>query len=309
MPDQAVHLYIASLSDKSLNQYNTGLKKWWNFCNNKKANPFEYNIPTIVSFLSEEFNKGAKYGTLNSIRSAISLIVDPKIAADHRVKRLLKGAYNLRPAGPRYDSTWDPQVVLSYFSNQPTNNELSLKQLSKKLITLLALITAHRMQTFSLIRVSNIELKPDKITIKISERIKTSGLHKNQPYLILPMFKENCKVCAATTLVSYLQRTEHIRKNEDKLLISFKAPHEAVGSQTLSRWVSETLFAAGIDTNVFSAHSTRHAATSAANRNGISLQLIRKTAGWSNNSATFAKFYNRELTEETDAFAKAIYKG
>lgn len=65
----------------------------------------------------------------------------------------------------------------------------------------------------------------------------------------------------------------------------------------------------GIDTEVFSAHSTRHASTSAAHRRGISLDLIKRCAGWSGNSLVFSKFYDRPLTSNCDegAFAEAIY--
>ncbi|KYB24806.1 hypothetical protein TcasGA2_TC032277 [Tribolium castaneum] len=62
---------------------------------------------------------------------------------------------------------------------------------------------------------------------------------------------------------------------------------------------------AGINTSIFSAHSTRHASSSAALRKGISLDVIHKTAGWSEKSQTFAKTYNLPLAAEND-FAKAI---
>lgn len=308
MPEQSIQIIIASLNDNTLKQYNTALKKWWEFCNSKRRDPFNSDIPPIVEFLSIEFANGAKYGTLNSIRSAISLIIGPEIAEDHRMKRFFRGVSNLRPANPKYDTTWCPSKVLSYFSNQVENSQLDLKDLSKKVITLLALVTAHRMQTFSLIDINNIEIGSDKVVIKIPDRIKTSGLNREQPILIIPMFLENCKVCAGSALVSYLQRTRHNRNSEKRLFLSYKSPYKAVSSQTLSRWVSDILSLAGIDTSVFSAHSTRHAATSAAKRDGISLALIRKTAGWSKNSLTFAKFYDRDIVEEKESFAEAIYR-
>ena len=71
--------------------------------------------------------------------------------------------------------------------------------------------------------------------------------------------------------------------------------------------MKETLKKSGIDTNVFTAHSTRHASTSAANRNGIDINTIRKTAGWTDNSLTFVKFYNLPLSSNEYDFANAIY--
>ncbi|EZA55557.1 hypothetical protein X777_03811 [Ooceraea biroi] len=56
----------------------------------------------------------------------------------------------------------------------------------------------------------------------------------------------------------------------------------------------------GIDTSIFSTHTTRRASFSAAARRGISIEDIRKTAGWSPNSSTFANFYNRPVMPSTD---------
>ena len=54
-----------------------------------------------------------------------------------------------------------------------------------------------------------------------------------------------------------------------------------------------------------SSHSTRHAATSAAHQSGISLEVIRKTAGWTPQSQVFAKVYNRPIRSNYD-FAQAV---
>ena len=77
------------------------------------------------------------------------------------------------------------------------------------------------MQTFSLIQIDNVQILPEKIMIKIPDIIKTSGPNKLQPLLVLPFFPENCKVCAANTLVSYIDRTKKLRGSEKTLFISF----------------------------------------------------------------------------------------
>ncbi|CAB0029658.1 unnamed protein product [Trichogramma brassicae] len=55
----------------------------------------------------------------------------------------------------------------------------------------------------------------------------------------------------------------------------------------------------GCDLHIFkscrAAHSTRHAANSAAKRLGVNIYSILQTAGWSN-ASTFAKFYDRPLS-------------
>lgn len=185
--------------------------------------------------------------------------------------------------------------------------DLNLEFLSKKVVTLLALIMAHRMQTLSLIYIDNIKIVSETNIIKITGRIKTSGLNKVQPLLRIPLFHDNCKVCAASALESYLQRTKILHKNIKKLFVSIKTLHKAVELQTLNRWVSNTLSLAGIDSDVFSVHSTRHASISAAKKRGVSFDIIKNTAGWSKSSQTFANFYNLEIVEDRNSFGRVIY--
>lgn len=82
-----------------------------------------------------------------------------------------------------------------------------------------------------------------------------------------------------------------------------RKPHNAVTSQTVARWIKKVMTDAGIDTNIFSAHSTRSAATSAAKSVGMSLTGIMNAAGWSN-SGTFHKFYHR--TVNSDNFGLSV---
>lgn len=118
------------------------------------------------------------------------------------------------------------------------------------------------------------------LEIKIPDRVKTSGPKKNHPVLRLPFFMQDKAICAATILTLYLEKNKDIRGLIKKLFISFKKPHKAVGAQTISKWIKKIMYRSGIDINVFSAYSTRHASMSAAKRHGVNIDQIRKTAGW-----------------------------
>lgn len=115
VPEESIEIMISSLADSSIKQYNTCLRKWWRFCYRKKVNPYECEITQVLKFLTEEFEKGASHGTVNSCRSAIALLQGPSVGDDPQIKRLLKGISKLRPGKPKYDATWDPQIVLSHF--------------------------------------------------------------------------------------------------------------------------------------------------------------------------------------------------
>ncbi|KAL7293958.1 hypothetical protein TKK_0012538 [Trichogramma kaykai] len=67
-----------------------------------------------------------------------------------------------------------------------------------------------------------------------------------------------------------------------------------------SKWIRNTLEDSRVDVASFGAHSTRHAWTSAAARKGINIETIRKTAGWTEKSTTFARFYNQPIQLSED---------
>lgn len=258
-------------------------------------------------FLTEQNKRGSAYSTLNSHRSALSLLLGDVIGTDAQIKRLLKGSYRLKPSVPKYVNTWDPKIVLNYVSIWYPNRNLSLEKITKKLIVLLALCTGHRVQTLSLIDVNNIVIAESGIRIAIHNLIKTSAPGREQPILFLPYFDENKSICPATTLQDYLYMTRELRPTDAKfLMLTIKKPHKVATTQSLSRWIKQTLAESGVDVSIFSAHSTRHASTSAAKAAGVSLDIIRRTAGWTKASEAFAKFYNRPISNEGE-FARSVF--
>ena len=88
-----------------------------------------------------------------------------------------------------------------------------------------------------------------------------------------------------------LARTQDLRKDQDQLLLSYQKPHHPVTKDTLARWLRDILNKSGLDTELFGAHSTRSASTSAAARCGLPVEVIMKAAGWS--VSTFTRFYKK----------------
>lgn len=307
VPQQAIEVICASLSDNTLRQYESVFKRWFVFCTSRNIDPYSSEIEYVIQFLTEVYNKGSQYRTLNTYRSALSLILGSNISSNDILNRLFKGFYRLRPPTPKYNITWDTSVVLDFLANLYPNSDIDLESLTKKLTTLLALVTAHRVQTLSLIHVENISMNNNNISIKIPDMIKTSRLGSNQPNLIIPFYSIKPAICPADTLLNYLDRTIQLRGEVKQLFISYKRPYRKVTSQTISRWIKATLFESGIDTSMFTAHSTRHASTSNANKLGVNVDLIRNTAGWSGTSNVFGKFYNRNiLNDDSHEFAVTI---
>ena len=80
-------------------------------------------------------------------------------------------------------------------------------------------------------------------------------------------------------------------------------PHLLVTSSTIARWLKEVIRDAGIDTNIFKAHSVRAASTSAAAMLGISTNEILEATD-SSTESTFQRFYYRPT--HSSVFGKAV---
>lgn len=299
---------LASISESTIKQYESSLRQWSIYCEQNNLNFYNPSYKAVIQFLTECFKDGASYGTLNSHRSAISLISKDKIGENRLICRFLKGVFRLKPTRPKYAFTWDVSLVLKYLESLYPLENLGLNALSKKTAMLLALCTAHRAQTLTSIKINNITKSTERLEIRIPEIIKTSGPGRFQPLIVLPSFNDKPELCLVKSLTKYLEVTEKIRGKVQQLFITTRKPYKAINTQTFSHWIKSVLKESKIDTSTFSAHSTRHASTSKAFSKGLNLALIRRTAGWSENSQVFAKFYNRPITISNDAFANTILR-
>jgi len=301
VPEESLNTTVSSLSSSTIKQYSTHVKSWWLFCQRNSLDVYCSTPGNVIRFLNELFSNGSNYGSLNSARSALSLIL-PRIngipvGESPTVKRFLKGTFRLRPTTPKYKFIWDPAPVLGFLTKLYPLEDLSLKSLTLKLVGLLSLATAQRLQTLAAISIANIDVQSDGINIIITEMLKTTKPGNPNPTIYLPFLTENPALCVAS-VINYRDRTANLRNNCQNLQITFAKPHTKASTQTIARWVKLVLTEAGIDCNSFSAHSTRHAATSAASRNGVSIESIRASAGWTPASSVFQKHYQRPILEK-----------
>ena len=129
--------------------------------------------------------------------------------------------------------------------------------------------------------------------------LKTSKQGRHLGELDFSSFVPNKNLCIVYTLRYYLKQTENILRNEGnhtvtKLFVTTQKPFKAVTRDTICRWTRNILQKSGIDLNIFKAHSTRAASTTAAFKNRVPLSTILRTAGWQKD-CTFRKFYKKPI--------------
>ena len=213
------------------------------------------------------------------------------------VSRFLKGVFNDRQPAPKYSQTWDVDVVLSFLKALPENDHLSFTQLSHKLAMLMALSNADRCSDLAALDLNHRSFHCNGVQFIIPGLTKT---RRSGPPLevFYPAFPPEPKLCPMLTLQCYEERSGHFREasgGSNPLFISVRRPHRPVKPSTLGHWLKSVMKLSGIDTSIFTAHSTRGAATSKAKVQGASIRDILKAANWSSQS-TFCRFYDRPIS-------------
>jgi hypothetical protein len=210
------------------------------------------------------------------------------------VIQLMKGIYRGKPPTPKYSAIWDPSVVINNFVSSSIR-VMSLIQLAHKTVTLLALTTLLRCSELNSIQLDSISFSAEKVFFNLGVLRKSQ---RSGPLMRYSQDEwENPLICQVTCLRSYLERTANLRSSlqNSGVFIGSNKPHNPVTGSTIGGWIKHQLKEAGIDTSIFSAHSTRGAAASKASSTGVSIQVILNQGHWASES-TISKLYHRETS-------------
>lgn len=308
-----VEVIMHSWRDSTQKQYKVYINKWLQFCSEGSHDPLHPTVRAVLSFLHSLFKNGLSYSALNTARSAVSNIdMNDSVSPDHTpvgkhflVCRYLKGVFNKLKPVPKYNNIWPVDTVLDYLSLFWPLDQISLKELTLKLVMLIALTTGQRCQTLTFLDTSEqyMQRNEECFNFALTEHLKQDKPGKVFGNLRLYKYPVR-ELCVYETLDYYLRATEKLRSSS-KLLVSYIKPYRAVTSATIGRWLKTLSGQAGIDTEIFSGHSTRCASTSKALMS-VSVDVILATAGW-NEESTFRKFYNKPVAV-TNQMGVAILK-
>ena len=198
------------------------------------------DIETIIEFLVKLFNSGLSYSSINTARYALSTVIaiDGFNVGEHPlVVRFMKGVFNTRPSLPKGKEIWNTDEVLRKLKLISPAHELSLKQLTLKLVVLLALITGQRVQTLHMFNLENMQKTEKCYVFFIEKLMKTTKPGKHIEPIRLFKFSENPSLCVYHYLTEYVERTKNVRGSHKDLFLTFNKPYKPVTKQTLSRWI------------------------------------------------------------------------
>lgn len=137
MSESVVQLLQSSKSEGTWAQYTSSINKWIQFCEIKKWCAEDKSINHYLEFLAYLYDSGFSYNTINTARSALSSVfgsIENVQIGEHKlIVDLMKGISRMRPVRPRYDVTWDPDLVLNYLKSIKIAT-CSLKELTLKVV-------------------------------------------------------------------------------------------------------------------------------------------------------------------------------
>ena len=308
LSENTLKVIMASWRESTQKQYAGHLQKWQRFCYRRKIDMFSPTVAEVLEFLTELYQSNCSYSTLNSARSALSTVVilpgNISVGSHPLVARFLRGAFQTRPALPRYTSIWDVKVVLSFLKTLSPASNLTLRDLTLKLKMLIMLVSGQRIQTIQLLSLDNMKVRTSTVEFMMPCKVKQTKPGRHISNVIFKAYAPDRRLCVYNYLKTYLEVTQPLR-NQTQLLISFTRPHKAVSRDTISRWLKEVLSKSGIDTKLFTAYSTRAASLSAAKAKDTPMDIILSAGGWSN-ASTFAKYYNKAIDKPNTDFATNV---
>ena len=133
--------------------------------------------------------------------------------------RLLQGMLNTRPPKPKSSHIWDVECVTTHIKNRPSSEELDLKELLWKLVTLLALTNADRASDLHLMDLKYCKGLQGRVIFLLEGLNKTrqSGPTREVFYNAFP----DCpNICPVETLRVYGENTSTQECNCNPRLIA-----------------------------------------------------------------------------------------
>ena len=133
----------------------------------------------VSEFLLILYQKGLKYSAINTTRRMLPMILtlcDKRgFGKDVIIAGVLKRIFRNDPGMPRCMVKYEPDLVLNYFKLLPSCKCITLKWLTLKTATILALLSGHRCQTINSLTPDHMYIDIRRVNFYISKVIKNTA--------------------------------------------------------------------------------------------------------------------------------------
>ncbi|PJE78317.1 hypothetical protein CI610_02751 [invertebrate metagenome] len=304
--------------------------RWSVFCSwciSRKIDPLGASIQLIAEFFLYLFKvRELAPSTIRGYRSALANVFSFRGRSDvgtcSTLSNLLRSFSLEKPKVRILTPQWDLALVLDSLTRSPYEPlaSASVKFLFWKTVFLIALASGRRRSEIHALSSSPSCLRWSRNYSLVTLLTDPSFLAKNQvpnfspDPIKIPALKavsgpndQDLLLCPCRALKFYLDKTKGGRQGpRPRLFLSIKAKQSDISSQTISRWICETIqkayegsTAETRDSVRVRAHEVRALSASWAFLNGTSYDEVMASAFWRGRN-TFADFYLRSLSSHAD---------
>ena len=125
---------------------------------------------------------------------------------------MLGGMFKLGPSLPKHVVTCS-NIVLEYMDSLPTNKDLSLELLAKRLCTLLCFLSGQRSQSIGKLKIDKSILSHRTCNFYFDTVLKTTKPGNHQHQLMFNTYPQNSKLCMIDYLQEYRIRKYLVTEN------------------------------------------------------------------------------------------------
>lgn len=308
--------------DSTIAVYEGKWRIFCDWCESRNRNPLHTDVVVLGDFLVwlREV-KDLATSTIEGYRTAIASTLlgtsGVDLGKDLDLSRLLANLARERPKSRACVPKWNLATVLEGLTKHPFEplHTASLKLVTLKTAFLLAFASGRRRgELHALVRTvshkdnwSKVVLHTDPSFVAKTELANSSQVM--QPLVIPALDSQdttadsNLSLCPVRALRIYLDRTETLRGDREKLFISFKKGSKGeIAKATISQWIKKAVVASyelageeGLQDSIVRAHDVRGFAASWARCINVPLDEIMAACTWRSHN-TFTHFYLKDLS-------------
>ena len=289
---QAAHISENAWRDSTVRQKRALVRRWLVYSKENQTGIYYLSFQNIMNFMESVRKENLSFSTINKSKQLMvilrKLVGDPLSKSNSYIlEKYVTATFNKRPpVTTRPNVTWDVNVLLDHFIKMGPNEEiLETNTLGGKLFLQLLISQMCCTGEAAQLHLSTMKILQGTVEFELIEPTKTSqpslpiGQRKNLQRMKIKEFRGHPLLCPLKTLMSYIDRTKHVRCHVDMLfiLVTTQIPRKA-SRETLVHWGKSIMKNSGLEN--YHVSSSRSASSSSVLLMGLTLDLIVCRVGW-----------------------------
>lgn len=303
------------LAKGTIRSYNSVIARFAEYCSKKGCDFPPTGSATLADFLRFVSDKSSRpnsvlHTTIAALGHLYAIKGMRELVECSEIKMLVTGLVKSGTVAPMVRSKVMPiQSFHDLFNGWPCNEDLDLKRLRLKAITLLALTLMLRPS----------DIAPNAVVIG-SEQVEQICFSTNQIEFLSDSAKitffgikndtnrtgfevmlpraDDQTVDPVSVLECYIAKTENERPPGGAVFLSLRAPFGPLQAASVAKILEESICLAGLDGQGFSAKSFRPTGATSAIEQHMDPDIVRKLGRWKNSEVFYAHYVHAQTPDD-----------